>query len=67
MDIKMPVMDGFEATRKIKANRKNLPVIGITAYEMPGIKEKAFEAGCDHFITKPIKPQNLLTVINKYI
>jgi len=67
MDIKLPVMGGLEATRQIKAIRKNLPVIGVTAYAMTGDKEKAIEAGCDEYITKPVQRDFLLSVINKLI
>ena len=67
MDIKMRVMDGLEATRQIKAMRKNLPVIGVTAYAMTGDKEKALEAGCDDYLTKPVKSELLLSVINKQL
>jgi CheY-like chemotaxis protein len=55
MDIKMPVMDGLEATRKIKEFRKDLPIIGVTAFAMTGDKEKALEAGCDGYLSKPVK------------
>ena len=67
MDIKMPVMDGLEATRQIKEFRKNLPIIGITAYAMTGDKEKAIEAGCDDYLTKPVKSDKLLSVINNQL
>jgi len=67
MDIKMAVMDGLEATRQIKKFRKNLPIIGVTAYAMTGDKEKAIEAGCDDYITKPVQRDFLLSVINKLI
>jgi PAS domain S-box-containing protein len=67
MDIKMPVMDGLAAARKIKEFRKDLPIVGISAFAMTGDKEKAFEAGCDEYIFKPIKSDLLLSVINKQI
>jgi PAS domain S-box-containing protein len=67
MDIKMPVMDGLEATRKIKELRKDLPIVGVTAYAMTGDKEKALEAGCDEYLTKPVKYDLLLSVINKFL
>ena len=65
MDLKMPVMDGLEATRQIKAFRKNLPVIGVTAYAMIGDREIAMRAGCDDYLTKPVNQEQLLSVIQK--
>jgi PAS domain S-box-containing protein len=64
MDIKMPVLDGLEATLKIKEFRKSLPIIGVTAYAMTGDKEKALESGCDEYITKPVNTNMLLSAIN---
>lgn len=67
MDIKMPVMDGLIATRKIKEFRKNLPIIGVTAFAMTGDKERAIEAGCDEYLTKPLKSDLLLATIKKLL
>jgi PAS domain S-box-containing protein len=67
MDIKMPVMDGLEATRQIKSFRKSLPVIGVTAYAMIGDREIAMRAGCDDYLTKPINQELLLSVIQKHL
>jgi PAS domain S-box-containing protein len=67
MDLKMPVMEGLEATRKIREFRPNLPIIGVSAYAMAGDKEKAIAAGCDDYITKPVQSDLLLSVINKYL
>ena len=67
MDIKMPVMDGLEATRRIKEFRKQLPIIGFTAYAMTGDKDKALDAGCDDYLTKPVRSEQLLELINRYI
>jgi PAS domain S-box-containing protein len=66
MDIKMPVMDGFEATRQIRKLKPELPVIAQTAYTMSEEKERALAAGCDNYITKPIKPGELIELIKKY-
>jgi|GEM_PF-1098061 len=60
MDIKMPVMDGLEATRQIKAINRNIPVIAITAYAMPGDENRITEAGCDYYLNKPINKKLLL-------
>lgn len=67
MDIHMPVMNGFEATREIRKIRKDLTIIVQTAYVLSGEREKSFEAGCDAFITKPINFKLLLSTIDKYI
>jgi len=64
MDINMPGMDGFEATKKIKAHKKGLKIIGQTAYPQDNDKEKCLNAGFDNYISKPIKIKNLLSAIN---
>ena len=67
MDLKMPKMDGFEATREIKQMHPALPVIAQTAYISPEDREKAKEAGCDSFITKPIFQQELFMLIQEVL
>ena len=67
MDIKMPVMDGYEATRIIKKKRKNIPIIAYTAYAMSNDREKALKAGFDDYVAKPISKDNLIKIINKYL
>lgn len=67
MDIKMPVMNGHEATRIIKSKYPDLPVIAQTAYTTDADKEMAISYGCNDFITKPINRHALLNLINKYI
>ncbi|NBC82260.1 MAG: PAS domain S-box protein [Bacteroidetes bacterium] len=67
MDIKMPVMDGYEATKQIKSIRNNLPILAQTAYAMSGDKEKALNAGCDDYISKPIKKHEILNKVKEYI
>ena len=66
MDIQMPDMNGYDATRKIKQQYPNLPVIAQTAYAMNEDRDKASEAGCDDYIAKPIKKAELLALIDKY-
>jgi len=66
MDIKMPFMNGYDATRKIKMRHPSLPVIAQTAYVMQEDRQKASEAGCDDYIIKPIKKEELLALIDKY-
>lgn len=67
MDIKMPVMNGYEATTIIKKIRPNLPVIAITAFALEGDSQKAYNAGCDGYIPKPVKKDQLMEVINKVL
>jgi len=66
MDLKMPVMDGFEATRKIKAFRNELPIIAVTAFAMNGDEKKALDAGCNDYIAKPIFAKSLLAMLEIY-
>lgn len=66
MDIKMPGMDGYDATREIRQFNKDLVIIAQTAYALSGDREKALEAGCNDHIAKPINKVKLLAVIDKY-
>lgn len=63
MDLKMPVMDGYEATRQIRELNTNIPIIAQSAYAMSGDSKKALEAGCDDYVTKPVKKEELLAKI----
>ena len=63
MDIRMPVMDGYEASQKIKEFRPDLPIIAQTAYAMESDKKKALNAGCDDYVAKPIRKSSLITKI----
>ncbi|HWO41116.1 MAG TPA: response regulator [Candidatus Eisenbacteria bacterium] len=69
MDLGMPVMDGWEATRKIKANAalKHIPVIAVTSHAMVGDEIQAREAGCDDYLPKPIDENELLRKISKFL
>ncbi|MFC1650882.1 PAS domain S-box protein [Candidatus Latescibacterota bacterium] len=69
MDVQMPVMDGYTATRKIRSDSKydRLPVIAMTANAMAGDKEKSLDAGMDDHISKPIDPNNLFSTLEKWI
>ena len=63
MDIELPVMDGYEATRKIREFNKNVIIIAETAYALPGDKEKALVAGCNAYYAKPLSKNDLVAVI----
>lgn len=67
MDLMMPEMDGYEATRKIKSLRPGLPIIAQTAYTMSKEKKRSLEAGCDGYISKPYNPPVLLDLINNFL
>ena len=69
MDLSLPVIDGWEATRQIKANdlTRQIPVIALIAHAMAGDQQKALEAGCDDYDTKPVKLDRLLEKIGKHL
>jgi PAS domain S-box-containing protein len=67
MDIKMPLLNGFEATKSIKRIRPELPVIAQSAYAMISEKEEALKAGCDDYLTKPIRIKQLKEMLKKYL
>jgi|GEM_PF-3080928 len=67
MDIKMPVMNGLEATKQIRKVNKDIPIIAQTAYAQLGDKELTLEAGCNNYISKPIQRKTLFELISKYI
>jgi CheY-like chemotaxis protein len=66
MDIRMPEMGGYEATREIRQFNKNVIIIAQTAYALPGDREKALKAGCNDYISKPINKAELLSLMQKY-
>jgi PAS domain S-box-containing protein len=67
MDIKMPEIDGIEATRQIKILRREVPVIAITAYAMAGDEDRLLDAGCDGYLSKPISKEKLLRKIDEFV
>ena len=66
MDMSLPVMDGWEATRRIKGNNdtNHIPVIALTAHAIAGDRERCLEAGCDEYENKPVKFPQLIAKIN---
>jgi len=69
MDLSLPVMDGWEATRRLKADRRTarIPVVALTGHALAGISEGARRAGCDAFVTKPCLPEDLVKEIRKVL
>jgi CheY-like chemotaxis protein len=67
MDISLPVLDGYQATRKIRAALPSTPIIGLSAHAMEGHKQKAEEAGCDDYLTKPVNDTLLFQMLDKYL
>ena len=67
LDIMMPEMDGYEATKIIKRINPGIPVIAQTAYAMSGDRERLQEAGCDDYISKPLDLKHALSVMNRYL
>jgi two-component system cell cycle response regulator DivK len=69
MDIQLPDIDGYEATRRIKAKSVlcPIPIIAVTSYALSGDDAKAFDAGCDAYVSKPFSPRALLTKIREFL
>jgi two-component system cell cycle response regulator DivK len=69
MDIQMPVMDGYEATRRIRANPelKSIPIVAVTSYALSGDEEKTRAAGCDGYIAKPYSPRQMLAKVREIL
>jgi CheY-like chemotaxis protein len=69
MDLDLPVVDGWEATRRLKRDpaTRHIPIIALTAHAMPGSREKALAAGCDEFDTKPLDFDRLMQKLNRLL
>jgi two-component system, cell cycle response regulator DivK len=69
MDIQLPIVDGYEATRRIKAvpELKSIPIIAVTSYALSGDEAKTREAGCDGYVAKPFSPRQLLAKVREFL
>lgn len=69
MDMSLPLLDGWEATRRLKADNRtaSIPIIGLSAHAMAGDREKALDAGCDDYDTKPVELPRLLDKIASFV
>ena len=69
MDIQLPGLDGYEATRRIKAQPelKHIPIIAVTSYALSGDEAKTREAGCDGYVAKPFSPRQLLAKVREFL
>ena len=69
MDISLPVVDGLEATRQLKAARETqqIPIVALTAHAMAGDRDKAIDAGCNDYASKPIDMTKLMSIIEKLL
>jgi two-component system, cell cycle response regulator DivK len=69
MDIQLPGLDGYEATRRIKENPSlsHIPIIAVTSYALSGDEEKAIEAGCEAYVSKPFSPRLVLAKVREYL
>lgn len=69
MDVQLPRMSGYEAARAVKSNPelRHIPIIAVTSYALSGDQQKAREAGCDGYVTKPFRPRALLEMVEKYL
>ena len=69
MDLSIPGIDGWEVTRRLKADARTkvVPIIALTAHAMRGDEERAREAGCDHYLAKPISPKKVVEEVRKML
>ena len=67
MDVRMPVLTGYEAARAIRDGHKDLPIIAVTAHAMQGVKEKCLECGMSDYLTKPFDQEKLVEVLVKWV
>jgi len=67
MDISLPIMDGYEATRRIRQTLPSVPILGLSAHAMAGDEQKARQAGCSEYLTKPVDDDLLIQKIKEHL
>ena len=67
MDISLPIMDGYDAARRIRQTQPLVPIVGLSAHAMQGDAERAASAGCTTYMTKPIDEELLLQMLQRYL
>ena len=67
MDISLPILDGYEATRQIRKSLPHTPIIGLSAHAMDGHRQKAQDAGCNDYLTKPVNDSILFDMLANYL
>jgi CheY-like chemotaxis protein len=67
MDISLPIMDGYEATRRIRQTLPSIPILGLSAHAMAGDEQKARQAGCSEYLTKPVDDDLLIQKIKEHL
>jgi CheY-like chemotaxis protein len=67
MDMALPIIDGYEATKKIREKNQTLPIIGLSSHAMSGDEVKALQAGCNDYLTKPINDKLLFEKLKEYL
>jgi two-component system cell cycle response regulator DivK len=67
MDISLPIMDGYDATRNIRKSFPDMPIIGLSAHAMQGDEDRAREAGCSAYLTKPVDEDLLIEKLSEFL